>query len=169
MAKLIIDKIRDKVKKYSDNMTIIDGCSIDLDSQYVIVHEHFRLASIGFGVPHDFWNIGEAIFDLWFNTLKSHNVTIVSKNKEKLQQAIYTEMKCEPTDENMKVRSNVIDLLSEVCCNLQRHRTIRVFEGFAGYGGASFGLKRLKEQMPDINYEIVGYSEIDKFASELLV
>lgn len=51
--------------------------------------------------------------------------------------------------------------------NLPQHNIIRVFEGFAGYGGASFGLKRLREQMPEINYEVVGYSEIDKFASEL--
>lgn len=167
MAKLIIDKIRDKVKKYPDNKTNIGGYYIDWDSQYVIAHEHFRLASIGFGVPHDFWDLGESIFDFWFDTLKSNNVTIVSKDKEKLRQAIYTEMKCEPTDENMKVRRNVIDLLGKGCRNLQRNRAIRVFEGFAGYGGASFGLKRLKEQMPDINYEVVGYSEIDKFASEL--
>ena len=41
---------------------------------------------------------------------------------------------------------------------------IRVFEGFAGYGGASFGLKR-----SGIDYEVIGMSEIDKFASELLM
>lgn len=35
---------------------------------------------------------------------------------------------------------------------------IRVFEGFAGYGGGSFGLKRLKENMPEIDYEVIGYS-----------
>ena len=40
---------------------------------------------------------------------------------------------------------------------------IRVFEGFAGYGGASFGLKRLKENMPELEYEVVGYSEFDKY------
>lgn len=40
---------------------------------------------------------------------------------------------------------------------------IRVFEGFAGYGGASFGLKR-----SGINYEVIGMSENDKFASKLL-
>lgn len=40
---------------------------------------------------------------------------------------------------------------------------IKVFEGFAGYGGASFGLKR-----SGIDYEVIGMSEIDKFASELL-
>lgn len=42
-------------------------------------------------------------------------------------------------------------------------KTIRVFEGFAGYGGASFGLKR-----SGLNYEVVGMSEFDKFASQLL-
>lgn len=45
---------------------------------------------------------------------------------------------------------------------LKPHNTIRVFEGFAGYGGATFGLKRA-----GISYEVVGYSEFDKFASEL--
>ena len=44
---------------------------------------------------------------------------------------------------------------------------IRVFEGFAGYGGASFGLKRLKENMPELEYEVVGYSEFDKYAAKL--
>ncbi len=39
---------------------------------------------------------------------------------------------------------------------------IRVFEGFAGYGGATFGLKRA-----GIDFEVVGYSEFDKFASAL--
>ena len=44
---------------------------------------------------------------------------------------------------------------------------IKVFEGFAGYGGASFGLKRLKENLPEFEYEVVGYSEFDKYASAL--
>ena len=44
---------------------------------------------------------------------------------------------------------------------------IRIFEGFAGYGGGSFGLKRLKENLPGLEIEVVGYSEFDKFASEL--
>ena len=45
---------------------------------------------------------------------------------------------------------------------LKRNGTIRVFEGFAGYGGASFGLQRA-----GIKHEVVGYSEFDKFASAL--
>lgn len=50
---------------------------------------------------------------------------------------------------------------------MAKKNIIRVFEGFAGYGGASFGLKRLKEKMPHLDYKIVGYSEFDKFASSL--
>ena len=45
---------------------------------------------------------------------------------------------------------------------LKPHDKIRVFEGFAGYGGATFGLRRA-----GINFEVVGYSEFDKFASAL--
>lgn len=40
--------------------------------------------------------------------------------------------------------------------------TIRMFEAFAGYGGASFALKRA-----NIPYEVAGFSEIDKFAIQI--
>ena len=46
---------------------------------------------------------------------------------------------------------------------MKNRKQIRVFEGFAGYGGASYGLKR-----SGINYKVVGMSEFDKFASALL-
>ena len=39
---------------------------------------------------------------------------------------------------------------------------LRLFEAFAGYGGASFALRRAR-----IPFETVGYSEFDKFAVEL--
>ena len=50
---------------------------------------------------------------------------------------------------------------------MKKKKVLRVFEGFAGYGGGSFALKRIKELHPDFEYEIVGYSEIDKYACEL--
>lgn len=50
---------------------------------------------------------------------------------------------------------------------LPNHKKIRIFEGFAGYGGGSFGLKRVKENLPDFDYDVVGYSENDKFAASL--
>lgn len=45
------------------------------------------------------------------------------------------------------------------CINKKK---IKVFEAFAGYGGASFGLKNAK-----INHEVIGFSEIDKTAIEI--
>lgn len=52
--------------------------------------------------------------------------------------------------------------MNENILNMKKEK-IRVFEGFAGYGGASFGLKR-----SGLNYKVVGMSEFDKFASALL-
>lgn len=49
---------------------------------------------------------------------------------------------------------------------LPRHNVIRVFEGFAGYGGASFALRRLKRK-GFLNYKIIGFSETDPKAIEL--
>lgn len=45
---------------------------------------------------------------------------------------------------------------------LRFNRKLRLFDAFAGYGGASFGLRRAK-----IPFETIGYSENDKFASKL--
>lgn len=41
---------------------------------------------------------------------------------------------------------------------------IRVFEAFAGYGSQSIALQQLKEEFPGFDYEVVGFSEIDRFA-----
>ena len=49
----------------------------------------------------------------------------------------------------------------------QKKNVLRVFEGFAGYGGASFGLKRAKKALTNFDYTVVGYSEFDKYASKL--
>ncbi len=45
---------------------------------------------------------------------------------------------------------------------LPRHNNIAVFEGFAGYGGATFGLRR-----SGIHHHVVGFSEMDNDAIEL--
>lgn len=50
-----------------------------------------------------------------------------------------------------------------MACN----KKIRIFEGFAGYGGASFAFRKLKKLHPEFQYEVIGYSEIDKYASAL--
>lgn len=49
----------------------------------------------------------------------------------------------------------------------EKKQALRIFEGFAGYGGASFALRKVKQTHPDFNYNVVAYSEIDKYASDL--
>ena len=44
----------------------------------------------------------------------------------------------------------------------KRQKTIKVFEGFAGYGGASFGLIH-----SGVKFKVIGYSEFDTEAIEL--
>lgn len=49
----------------------------------------------------------------------------------------------------------------------KQQQTLRIFEGFAGYGGGSFALRNIKEKHPDFDAKVVAYSEIDKYAAEL--
>jgi DNA (cytosine-5)-methyltransferase 1 len=44
----------------------------------------------------------------------------------------------------------------------KKNLCLKVFEAFAGYGGASFGLKKSR-----ISHKVVGFSEFDKFASAI--
>jgi len=41
---------------------------------------------------------------------------------------------------------------------------IRIFEAFAGYGSQSIALQRLKEDFSGFDYEVAGFSEIDRIA-----
>lgn len=41
---------------------------------------------------------------------------------------------------------------------------IRVFEAFAGYGSQAMALRRLKDEYSQFDFEVVGISEIDKYA-----
>lgn len=41
---------------------------------------------------------------------------------------------------------------------------IRIFEAFAGYGSQSIALQRLKEDFPGFDYEVAGFSEIDRIS-----
>lgn len=43
---------------------------------------------------------------------------------------------------------------------------IRVFTAFSGYDSQCLALERLKRDFPGIDYELVGWSEIDKYAIE---
>ena len=48
--------------------------------------------------------------------------------------------------------------------DMKTREQIKVFEAFAGYGSQSIALERLKRHFPEFDYEVVGISEIDKYA-----
>lgn len=50
---------------------------------------------------------------------------------------------------------------------MPKTKILKVFEGFSGYGGGSFALKKLSEKYPDFEFDVVGCSEIDKYADAL--
>jgi len=54
-----------------------------------------------------------------------------------------------------------INLVSKILKEMNLPDNFKTFEMFAGYGGGSFALKKLEKK-----FECVGYSEIDKFASQ---
>ena len=41
---------------------------------------------------------------------------------------------------------------------------IKVFEAFCGYGSQAIALERLKNDLSNFNYEVIGVSDIDKHA-----
>lgn len=45
-----------------------------------------------------------------------------------------------------------------------KERPLRVFTAFSGYDSQCLALDRLKETFPEFEYELVGWSEIDKYA-----
>lgn len=50
---------------------------------------------------------------------------------------------------------------------MSKNKEIKIFEGFAGYGGGSFALARLKRKYKNFNFNVIGYSENDKYAIDL--
>lgn len=58
--------------------------------------------------------------------------------------------------------NDVLDIAKSGMENMGKKKTIKVFEAFAGYGGASYGLKRA-----GIKHKVIGYSEFDPDAVEL--
>lgn len=101
----IINILRDKIQEIQgEESFLIEGYELDVEQQYQILHEHLRLWNIGFGVPHDFENLGEAIKNYWFSLLESRKDKILAKGRSFIEQQLNEEYKAEPIDENMKVR-----------------------------------------------------------------
>lgn len=125
MAHLLINKIKNKIKQIvGDSSIVIDGHLLDLQTQYIILFEHLRLRYIGFGVQHPFYNLGNNILAKWFELLEAANYKPISKGREFILSELEKEFREEPTDDNLKVRINIDEILG-----------FRFIDLFAGIGG----------------------------------
>ena len=145
--KSIVDKPKFKIREHWD---------APLEYQSQLVKRHLKLCSYAAGIPHYFSDLAEDIINSWFSILTAvksplvrfgHNTFI---NDLREEAGILSDE--EAREENLRLNHFA-----------EHMETIRVFEGFAGYGGASFGLRR-----SGIPHEVIGMSEFDPFASQLL-
>ncbi len=158
MLKEIITEIQQAPKKILDSpkFRIREHWNAPLDYQGQLVMRHFRLRSYGVGIPHYFSDLAEDILKSWIGILRALKSPLIRFGEEHLlndlRQEAGTLTDEEAWEENQR--------LNHFADNME---PIRVFEGFAGYGGASFGLRR-----SGIPHDVIGMSEFDPFASQLL-
>lgn len=125
MSQLLITKLRNRIKKIiQDSLLDINGYSLNLQTQYIILFEHLRLRYIGLGVQHSFFDLGNNILNKWFDLLEEANSKVMSKGRDYILFELEKEFKEQPTDENIKVRINIEKILG-----------FRFIDLFAGIGG----------------------------------
>ena len=146
----MFNRFRNIVQRQIGNVkTEIYGSSFTFPEQVYILREHLQLINLGFGFHHSKYELGEAILRVWITCLQHSTSNLLSDGLDVFIQQLNNSFRLDQANEQR---------LIEHYNNIQLH----VFEGFAGYGGASFGLNR-----SGINYEVVGYSEFDEDAIEL--
>ena len=122
---------------------VIDGHPYSFNQQVLILQNHLKLANVGFGVPHPTFDLGESILDKWIEALVEAKDDEVAANPEEYRQRL--------NDSFRMPEEQVNEFVHQYHAQHGDNQNVglRVFEGFAGYGGASFGLKRVKEQHPE--------------------
>ena len=121
----MIQKLKNKIVEIiQDKSLYIDGYSLNLQTQYIILFEHLRLRYIGFGVQHSFFELGNNILIKWFELLEGVNDKLLSKGREFILSELDKEFREELDDENLKVRIDINKLLG-----------FKFIDLFAGIGG----------------------------------
>lgn len=154
----IITQIQNAPAKVSEKpkFRIREHWDAPIDYQGQLVLRHLRLCSYGFGIPHYFSDLAEDIFNSWFGILEAIKSPLAQFGREHLLNELRSEAGTLTDEEAAEEYERLVNFPDHM-------QQINVFEGFAGYGGASFGLIR-----SGIPYEVIGMSEFDPFASQLL-
>ena len=165
--------LKSKVKRYlGGNPLVIDGVAFSFTQQVMILHNHLKLANVGFGVPHPTFDLGEAILNRWLELLAENNDELLIDGIDEYRQRLGNDFRIQYDQVHNNLNNGAPNHLPnnhQIEINNQNagNGILRVFEGFAGYGGASFALSRVHENHPNFNYQVVAYSEFDEWASNL--
>ncbi len=136
-------------RRIGDTKIEFCGSYFTFPEQVYILKEHLQLKNLGFGFQHPKFTLGEEILKVWLACIENSKSDMVANGIAAFEQHLNDSFRLPPEVEQSK-----IDAYNQV--------RLHVFEGFAGYGGASFGLSR-----SGIPYQVVGFSEFDKDAIEL--
>ncbi len=135
--------------KIGDVAVECNGSSFTFPEQVYLLKEHLQLINLGFGFHHPKYELGEAILSVWIDCLKKSRSKLLDNGVDTFLQQLNDSFRLPPEEERAKI-------------NEYNSIRLNVFEGFAGYGGASFGLNH-----SGIPFQVVGFSEFDKDAIEL--
>lgn len=129
--------------------TEICGTSLSFEEQTYILKEHLLRTNLGFGIRHPKYTLGESILTCWLNELQLSRTNLLDEGVDLFLAKLNDSFKQKEDKEKQLIEK-------------YNSKRLFVFEGFAGYGGAAFGLNR-----SGIPHEVVGYSEFDRDAAEL--
>lgn len=116
-------KIVGEATSYS-SMNYEDGV-ISFENQYRILRDHLRLCGIGFGVPHDFFELGELLLNKWVNEIEKAG--FIKGSTDDIRLALKSEFINTAAKPYCKVRINFPKLIER--------GDVRFIDLFAGIGG----------------------------------